>query len=743
MTTLAAAGVAALMTCTLVEAAPARAFVYWTNSGGGSGTTIGRANADGTGVDQAFVGGASGLEDVAVDAAHIYWANGGTHSIGRSNLDASSPDPTFISGASDPFGVAVDGAHVYWTNEATGTIGRANLDGSAADDHFIAGASDPEGIAVDGQHIYWVNAFSGFIARANLDGSGVDQAFIRNVNHPAGIAVDAQHIYWTDNADATIGRAALDGSGIDNNFITGPSDVLGIAVDDQHVYWTNPSAGTVGRANLDGSGLADGFITGANEPVGVAVDQAPQGPPAVSGEQVLGVGQTSATVGAVVTGATRYHVEWGPTTSYGSAGPDLPTSGQGDQPVAAQLTGLSPASTYHWRIVATNGTSTAAGTDQTLSTSASGPAPTATFTITPPAASGARTTISAAGSSGNGSPIVSYKWDWTDDGTFDATCSGSNPVAMPVFMQTGTYHVGLQVTSANGQSAFATSTVTVSHVPTGGAPGVGLVAGYGCGSLIHNAVCTDHIEWDLIVADALDNGCFTEVPVDPWTTGTNICKICARDGAAGEPVAYAPPPVAGWFHRTNAKTWEATGRVLVNGVIITPLTQLVGVGGRQGRHFVQQQTSVLINEVDDSIYAASADVSVKGTGRFPDTPLERGARIFAKLPVSAAVPPVLLGAGDRPGLVRAFAPRPHLAGDQAGNPCEDPSVEGLPQLAQWGDPASVGSKISGFSLSGPDPITVHVVDGHVVVCVDVELPPTTFGPCPSGDPFVLKATLIA
>src|SRR5690242_15663632 len=193
---LAAVGAIGVMASTLAMAAPARASVYWTNPGGGSGMTIGRANADGSAVKQDLISGASGPEGVAVDGAHIYWANPGTHSIGRANLDGSSPNPGFISGASDPYGVAVDGAHIYWTNVTTGTIGRANLDGGAADDHFISGGSDPEGIAVDGRHIYWANAFSELIGRANLDGSAVDQSFIVEANSPRGIAVDGQHIYW-------------------------------------------------------------------------------------------------------------------------------------------------------------------------------------------------------------------------------------------------------------------------------------------------------------------------------------------------------------------------------------------------------------------------------------------------------------------------------------------------------------------------------------------------------------------
>src|SRR5262249_35091326 len=151
------------------------------------------------------------------------------------------------------------------------------------------------------------------------------------------------------------------------------------AVDAQHLYWANASGNSVGRANLDGSAV-DQSLASATDPYGVAADTSPQGRPIVGGERVLGVGQTSATVGAAVNpngGATRYQVEWGPTAAYGSIGPELPSgaplTGQSDQAVAAQLTGLSAGSTYHWRIVATNGAGTTAGADQTLTAGTAGP----------------------------------------------------------------------------------------------------------------------------------------------------------------------------------------------------------------------------------------------------------------------------------------------------------------------------------------------------------------------------------
>jgi sugar lactone lactonase YvrE len=117
---------------------------------------------------------------VAVDAEHLYWDNysgGSGTTIGRADLDGTGIDESFISGADGPVGVAVDAQHIYWANSNNGTIGRANLDGTDVDQGFITGVGFPEGVAVDAQHIYWASA-NGTIGRANLDGTGIDESFI-------------------------------------------------------------------------------------------------------------------------------------------------------------------------------------------------------------------------------------------------------------------------------------------------------------------------------------------------------------------------------------------------------------------------------------------------------------------------------------------------------------------------------------------------------------------------------------
>ena len=258
--------------------------IYWTNAEVAPGT-IGRANLDGSRVNQGFITGASLPEELAVDGQHIYWVNNGTNTIGRSNLDGSEVNQAFITTASSPIGLAVDAQHIYWTNGGSNTIGRANLEGGEVNQSFITGANGVFGVAVDGQHIYWTNGGSGTIGVANLDGSGVNQGLITGISGPRGVAIDGQHIYWTNVVTGMIGVANLDGTGVNQSFITGASSPNWLAVDAQHIYWTNLGANTLGVANLDGTGVNQSFITGALGPLGVAVSVpvaavSPASPPA-------------------------------------------------------------------------------------------------------------------------------------------------------------------------------------------------------------------------------------------------------------------------------------------------------------------------------------------------------------------------------------------------------------------------------------------------------------------------------
>jgi hypothetical protein len=293
---------------------PAGAYIYWST---GKYDTIGRANNDGAGVNNAFLLDVLDPHGLALGphGADIYWSVPGTKnpghipalplgSVGRGALKGRKVLNHFIVlplaftcrvntvtlrashchfdyDFSVGDGVAVDSAHVYWTERhylrkrhphTGGDIGRANLDGSDRQGNFIPTGPDPTALAVDGTHIYWVNSDTGTIGRATLIGGGVDQHFIRGATGATGLAlgVNRAFIYWSSRR-GTIGRANYDGTGVKRNFITGADHPRAVAVDATHIYWVNAN-GTIGRANLDGTGVDRRFIKGAHFAVGLTVD---------------------------------------------------------------------------------------------------------------------------------------------------------------------------------------------------------------------------------------------------------------------------------------------------------------------------------------------------------------------------------------------------------------------------------------------------------------------------------------
>ncbi len=85
------------------------------------------------------------------------------------------------------------------------------------------------------------------------------------------------------------------------------------------------------------------------------------------------VNTTDATLRATLNPAgapTAYHFEYGPTGAYGSSTPAVSVGGNSDHEVQAVLTGLGPATTYHFRLVASNADAGASSPDASFTTKA-------------------------------------------------------------------------------------------------------------------------------------------------------------------------------------------------------------------------------------------------------------------------------------------------------------------------------------------------------------------------------------
>ncbi len=97
-------------------------------------------------------------------------------------------------------------------------------------------------------------------------------------------------------------------------------------------------------------------------------------PPGAATAAATDVTQTSATVPASANGGgakATVKLVYGPTTSYGAEIPlDAAPADLADHPYSVALSGLSPATTYHYALVVTNSASTTTSPEKTLTTGA-------------------------------------------------------------------------------------------------------------------------------------------------------------------------------------------------------------------------------------------------------------------------------------------------------------------------------------------------------------------------------------
>lgn len=105
------------------------AHIYWADA---RTNHIGRARIDGSDIQQDFIATTStadaqdGLRDIAVSPQHLYWTHG--TSVGRANIDGTDSQPAFRQSFGNSQGIAISREHLYWSRG--GSWERMNLDGS-------------------------------------------------------------------------------------------------------------------------------------------------------------------------------------------------------------------------------------------------------------------------------------------------------------------------------------------------------------------------------------------------------------------------------------------------------------------------------------------------------------------------------------------------------------------------------------------------------------------------------------
>ena len=269
----------------LLFAASAHAYVYWGDFQGG---TIGRANLDGTDVEDGFIQAGGHPLAVAVTSSHIYWANEAAGTIGRANIDGTAVEPSFITGINKPWGVVVSPTAIFWPSLGGHEIGRANLDGTGKNLGLVTGVGSPCSIAIDSGHVYWGDAeLTAFIGRASLTGSSPEREWVNLGTYvPCGMATNSANVFFADTGSFAsaheIGRVNINGTGLDKSMIGEAEGPCGLTVFGSKLYWANHGNDTIGVANTDATGVDESLVqTGGNEICGIAVDSlsSPRSPP--------------------------------------------------------------------------------------------------------------------------------------------------------------------------------------------------------------------------------------------------------------------------------------------------------------------------------------------------------------------------------------------------------------------------------------------------------------------------------
>ena len=155
----------------------------------------------------------------------------------------------------------------------------------------------------------------------------------------------------------------------------------------------------------EGTGCANAIayyveLVEATSALGVSVGTRIGGPPSAATEAASSIQGRQATANGSINPnqvPTKYRFEYGPTSSYGSVAP-VPDGdaghGGGNVPISTVLTtGLQPATTYHYRLVASNAAGTSYGSDAQFTTLA----------VPPTVSTGAATSITSRSAMLNGS----------------------------------------------------------------------------------------------------------------------------------------------------------------------------------------------------------------------------------------------------------------------------------------------------------------------------------------------------
>ena len=253
---------------------------------------------------------------------------------------------TGIGGGPQSITAGADGN--LWFTQFTNSGGRMTPAGVLTRFPSLSG----QGIASAPDGSLWTTAYFGPIRRMTTAGVLTGTFALPPYVSPYGIAATADgNIWFADAAYDSIGRVTPSGAvALVIGGITPGSDPRDIAVGpDGNLWFTEPGLDQIGR------------VTPTIDPALVAVTDA------------TAITTTSATLNGTIDARsldTEARFEWGTTTAYGNQTVVQDVDSSSALPLSAAVANLRPATTYHYRLIATNGAGSVQSGDRTFTTAA-------------------------------------------------------------------------------------------------------------------------------------------------------------------------------------------------------------------------------------------------------------------------------------------------------------------------------------------------------------------------------------
>ena len=222
--------------------------------------------------------------------------------------------------------------------------------------HYRLAASDEEGETVYGQDETFVTAPSvvGSVLASEITSFS---ATLTGVINPGDVSPGYRFLYGLTSAYGSVWPEALAGAGVGSQQ-TVSQTLAGLTPDTTYHF-------ALSATNFGGGESASPDATFTTRPLV---------PPVLSTNAAEAVGQTSATLTGSVDPEglpSTYRFEYGTSTGYGSTWPVLQVyagSANTNQMVAIGVPNLSPGTTYHYRLVASNEDGTTYGADESFTT---------------------------------------------------------------------------------------------------------------------------------------------------------------------------------------------------------------------------------------------------------------------------------------------------------------------------------------------------------------------------------------